>query len=101
MPFEDLVEAASLLLSENGVFAVIIPFKEEENFLELAKEYELFPIKITRVKGTHETQIVRSLLAFRRYELAVLTADELVIEINRHEYTDDYIALTKDFYLKM
>jgi tRNA1Val (adenine37-N6)-methyltransferase len=101
MPFEDLVEAAALLLSENGVFAVIIPFKEEEKFLELAKEYELFPIKITRVKGTHETQIVRSLLAFRRYELAVLTADELVIEINRHEYTDDYIALTKDFYLKM
>jgi tRNA1Val (adenine37-N6)-methyltransferase len=101
MPFEDLVEAAALLLSENGVFAVIIPFKEEEKFLELAKEYELFPIKITRVKGTHETQIVRSLLAFRRYELPVLTADELVIEINRHEYTDDYIALTKDFYLKM
>jgi len=101
MPFEDLVEAAALLLSENGVFAVIIPFKEEEKFLELAKEYELFPIKITRVKGTHETQIVRSLLAFRRYEMAVLTADELVIEINRHEYTYDYIALTKDFYLKM
>ncbi len=101
MPFEYLVEAAALLLSENGVFAVIIPFKEEEKFLELAKEYELFPIKITRVKGTHETQIVRSLLAFRRYEMAVLTADELVIEINRHEYTYDYIALTKDFYLKM
>ena len=101
MPFEDLVEAAALLLSENGVFAVIIPFKEEENFLKLAKEYELFPIKITRVKGTHETQIVRSLLAFRRYELPVLAADQLVIEINRHEYTDDYIALTKEFYLKM
>ena len=101
MPFEDLVESAALLLSENGIFAVIIPFKEEENFLELAKEYELFPIKITRVKGTHKTQIVRSLLAFRRYELSVLSADELVIEINRHEYTDDYIALTKEFYLKM
>ena len=101
MPFEDLVEAAALLLSENGIFAVIITFKEEEKFLELAKEYELFPIKITRVKGTHENQIVRSLLAFRRYELSVLSADELVIEINRHEYTDDYIALTKDFYLKM
>ena len=101
MPFEDLVESAALLLSENGIFAVIIPFKEEENFLELAKEYKLFPIKITRVKGTHKTQIVRSLLAFRRYELSVLSADELVIEVNRHEYTDDYIALTKDFYLKM
>ena len=28
LPFEDLVEATHLLLSENGIFAVIIPFKE-------------------------------------------------------------------------
>ncbi|MEM0541710.1 methyltransferase [Flavobacterium sp. j3] len=101
LPFEDLVEAADLLLSENGIFAVIIPYKEEERFIDLCSEVELFPIKVTRVKGSHSTPIVRSLLAFKRYELAVLEADELVIEINRHEYTDDYINLTKDFYLKM
>jgi tRNA1Val (adenine37-N6)-methyltransferase len=101
LPFKDLVEAADLLLSENGIFAVIIPFKEEERFIDLCAEAELFPVKVTRVKGTHNTPIVRSLLAFKRYELSVLTADELVIEISRHEYTDEYIALTKDFYLKM
>lgn len=101
MPFEELVEAADLLLSENGIFAVIIPFKEEERFIDLCAEVELFPVKVTRVKGSHTTPIIRSLLAFKRYELSVLTADELVIEINRHEYTDDYINLTKDFYLKM
>ena len=101
MPFEELVEAADLLLSENGIFAVIIPYKEEERFIDLCAEVELFPVKVTRVKGSHTTPIVRSLLAFKRYELSVLTADELVIEINRHEYTDDYINLTKDFYLKM
>jgi tRNA1Val (adenine37-N6)-methyltransferase len=101
LPFEDLVEAADLLLSENGIFAVIIPYKEEERFINLCAEVELYPIKVTRVKGSYTTPIVRSLLAFKRYELSVLTADELVIEINRHEYTDDYINLTKDFYLKM
>ena len=101
LPFEDLIEAADLLLSENGIFAVIIPYKEEERFIDLCAEVELFPIKVTRVKGSHKTPIVRSLLAFKRFELSVLTADELVIEINRHEYTDDYINLTKDFYLKM
>ncbi|HQW69144.1 MAG TPA: methyltransferase [Flavobacterium sp.] len=101
MPFEELIEATNLLLSENGIFAVIIPFKEEERFIDLCAEVELFPVKVTRVKGSHTTPIVRSLLAFKRYELSVLTADELVIEINRHEYTDDYINLTKDFYLKM
>lgn len=101
MPFEDLVEAADLLLSENGLFAVIIPYKEEEKFIDLCAEFELYPVKVTRVKGSHKTPIVRSLMAFKRYELSVLTADELVVEINRHEYTDDYINLTKDFYLKM
>ena len=35
MPFEDLIEAADLLLSENGIFSVIIPFKEEDKFLAL------------------------------------------------------------------
>lgn len=101
MPFEDLIEAADLLLSENGTFAVVIPYKEEERFIDLCAEYELYPVKATRVKGSHKTPIVRSLLAFKRYELSVLTADELVIEINRHEYTDDYINLTQDFYSKM
>lgn len=101
MPFEELVEAADLLLSENGIFSVIIPFNEEDRFIELCAEAELFPIKVTRVKGAPNTKIIRSLLAFKRYELAVLTADELVIEISRHEYTPEYISLTKDFYIKM
>ena len=101
MPFEELVEAAVLLLSENGIFSVIIPFNEEDRFIELCAEAELFPIKVTRVKGTPNSKIIRSLLAFKRYELSVLTADELVIEISRHEYTPEYISLTKDFYLKM
>jgi tRNA1Val (adenine37-N6)-methyltransferase len=101
MPFEDLIEAAALLLSENGIFSVIIPFKEEENFLALAKEYELHPIKITRVKGSPTSDIKRSLLAFGRNEIAAIFTDELIIETARHIYTPEYIELTKDFYLKM
>jgi tRNA1Val (adenine37-N6)-methyltransferase len=101
MPFEDLIEAADLLLSENGIFAAIIPFKEEENFLALTKDYELFPVKITRVKGTPTTEIKRSLLAFSRKETIDFPTDELIIETARHIYTPEYIALTKDFYLKM
>jgi tRNA1Val (adenine37-N6)-methyltransferase len=101
MPFEELVEAANLLLAENGIFAVIIPYKEEEKFIALCAEAELYPVKVTRVKGTPTAEIKRSLLAFKRYELSVLTADELVIETARHQYTEAYTALTKDFYLNM
>jgi tRNA1Val (adenine37-N6)-methyltransferase len=42
MPFENLIEAAALFL-ENGIFSVIIPYKEEKRFLDLANEYELYP----------------------------------------------------------
>ena len=101
LPFEDLIEAADLLLSENGVLAVIIPFKEEERFLALANEFKLYPIQITHVKGTPTTEIKRSLLALSRNNIETPTINELVIEIGRHEYTPEYIALTKEFYLKM
>ena len=101
MPFKDLIEAAHLLLSENGIFSVIIPFKEEEKFIALAEECELHPLKITRVKGTPNTKIKRSLLAFSRTELSNFPIDELIIETARHIYTAKYIELTKDFYLKM
>jgi len=101
MPFEDLIEAAALLLSENGIFSVIIPFKEEENFLALAVAQELFPLQLTRVKGTPTSEIKRSLLAFGRNEITNFPIDELIIETARHIYTPEYIALTKDFYLKM
>ena len=101
LPFGDLIEAADLLLSENGIFSVIIPFKEEETFLALAKEYELYPMKITHVKGTTTTEIKRSLLAFSRNNKTDYPIDELIIETARHIYTAEYIELTKDFYLKM
>lgn len=100
LPFEELIEAAALLLSDNGIFSVIIPYKEEERFISMCKELDLFPLKITRVKGTPTAEIKRSLLAFCRIEQTPLI-DELVIEISRHNYTSEYIELTKEFYLKM
>ena len=100
LPFEELIEAAALLLSDNGIFSVIIPYKEEERFVAMCKELDLFPLKITRVKGTPTSEIKRSLLAFCRMEQTPLI-DELVIEISRHNYTSEYIELTKEFYLKM
>lgn len=100
LPFEELIEAADFFLSENGILSVIIPFKEEEKFISICQERKLFPLKITRVKGTPTTEIKRSLLAFSRIE-QLTVIDELIIETARHQYTSEYIELTKEFYLKM
>lgn len=100
LPFDELVEAADFFLSDHGIFSLIVPFKEEDKIISLCKERSLFPLKITRVKGTPTTEIKRSLLAFSRIEQTPLI-DKLVIETARHHYTPEYIELTKDFYLKL
>ena len=100
LPFADLVENAALLLAEEGQFAVIIPFSEEEKFLELAKKVNLFPQRITRVRGTNDSPLKRSLLQLSLSETTV-EEFELIIETSRHQYTPEYIELVKDFYLKM
>ena len=100
LPFDMLIESAQALLSENGIFAVIIPYKEEQNFIQLCESVNLFPLKITRVKGNPNAEIKRSLLAFTRLQQQPLI-NELTIEIERHNYTPEYIELTKNFYLNM
>ena len=100
MPFEHLIDSVSNLLSENGIFSVIIPFKEELNFLDLASKVNLFPKRILHVKGNTKSEIKRSLLEFSFRE-SDIEKTELVIETERHQYTQDYINLTKKFYLKM
>jgi len=100
MPFNHLLESVSTLLAPEGHFSVIIPFNEEEKFIALASNFQLFPNKICRVKGNPESDVKRSLLTFAFSESDTLI-ETLIIETERHQYTDDYINLTKDFYLKM
>jgi len=100
LPFDHLLESISKLLSEDGVFSVIIPFKEETKFITLALEFKLFPNRMLHVKGNPLSDIKRSLLEFS-FTKSNIKIDTLIIETERHQYTQNYIDLTKDFYLKM
>ncbi|WP_417786075.1 tRNA1(Val) (adenine(37)-N6)-methyltransferase [Tenacibaculum sp.] len=100
LSFEELLKGVSKILSDNGKFSTIIPFKEEGGFIELAKNYNLQVNRVCRVKGTPDTEIKRSLLELS-FVKTPIQEEELIIEIKRHQYTEAYINLTKDFYLKM
>jgi tRNA1Val (adenine37-N6)-methyltransferase len=100
LPFDELLEGVTALLSESGIFSTIIPFKEEGHFIKLASQSRLFPKRITRVKGNPSSKRKRSLIEFR-FVKSDVKVDTLTIEVGRHEYTQEYLALTTDFYLKM
>jgi tRNA1Val (adenine37-N6)-methyltransferase len=100
LSFEELISGVVKILSETGNFSVIIPYKEEFRFVDFAFEKKLFLSSICRVKGNPTSEIKRSLLNFS-FEKKEIVEEILIIEKERHQYTEEYISLTKDFYLKM
>lgn len=100
LTYADLLSGTAKLLSKIGTCAFIIPFTEEENFIKIANENGLYLNRVTRVKGTLEAPIKRSLLQFSFSKIEIEETD-LIIEIERHKYTEEYKRLVQDFYIKM
>jgi tRNA1Val (adenine37-N6)-methyltransferase len=100
LPFGHLIEVVNKLLSNIGRFALILPRKEENKFIQLASEKELFPLRICRISGSKNSMEIRSMIEFTRQK-STPQIEQLCIEISRHEYTPEYKKLVKDFYLNM
>lgn len=100
LPLTELIEGAALLLSEKGHFDIIIPNSEEVKAIKIAEDHQLFPDKITRVKGTKDAPVKRSLLSFS-FDNKNPEIKELTLEISRHNYTDEFKKMVSPFYLKL
>ena len=104
--FNDYIESSEYLalidliafLGQNISFRTDL--NARENFIDLANQAHLKLIKLTRVKGTENSEIKRSLMSFS-FHSHEPEISNLIIENSRHNYTKDYIKLTKSFYLKM
>ena len=100
LTFEDLIKNAVKILSEDGKFSLIVPFKEEQEIIRLSNEHSLFLNRKCTVQGNPKSEIKRVLLEFS-FRQAEIISEHLIIEIERHQYTKEYMNLTKNFYLKM
>ena len=100
LPFSDLLHCVARLLSPIGAFSVVLPYKETTAFIQIAAPMRLYPMRILQVQGTPESSIKRSLLLFSFQKTANPLIESLVIEKERHQYTQEYQELTKNFYLK-
>ncbi len=100
LSFKNLLLGVNQTLNEEGSFACILPAETVPDFIQLAKTHQLHVNRICEVRGQPHSPVKRCLLQFSRKPTPVEN-EKLTIEISRHEYTEQYIELTKDFYLKM
>ena len=102
LPNGDLLRCANNLLNKTGKFCVILPYIEGLRFKEMAVTYGLYANRVTSVIGKVGKPVERLLIEFCKEKCDNLKEDELVIQVGgRDEYSEEYINLTRDFYLKM
>ena len=98
LTFEELDKAVCRLLAENGKFALILPVTEFEKYLSLTQLYIVRRCDVYSIEGG---AVKRVMGEFAKQKPTKVAHETLAIEVeNRGEFSAEYRALTKDFYLK-
>jgi len=96
----ELFRISKDLLSENGRLSIIIPSSKRSSFIEGSMENELHLSRQTEVKPNRNKSPHRLLLEVSKIPVKECEYNQIIIEDNlRHVYTEEYISLTKDYYL--
>ena len=100
LSYEDLLEGVSGLLTENGFFTVVIPADVAERVKKIASIKKLYAVRqlnvITKPGGIPKRVLIT--FSFSNQECIV---EELLTELARHQYSEEYMTLTRDYYLNM
>lgn len=98
---DDLAGAATRLLAPAGAIHLVLPGSEAERFAVVAAAHDLHCIRRLLVRPTPELPPERALMSMKRGAAAGCEESSIVIEEGgRHQYSEEYVSLTKDFYLK-
>lgn len=96
----DILKSMNLLLNYNGRLQLIMPYIEGNILIAEASGYGFYCYDMLKIRPLPTSEIRRLILTFGR-ERVRITEKFLTIEHGkRHEFTEEYINLTKDFYLK-
>lgn len=99
LELNEIIDGAEKLLTDNGTLSIILPYIEGVLFITHAAQKGLFCVRQTNVLPKPKREPKRLLLEFQRQKKTLVDQD-LVIELeNRHEYSENYKNLTRDFYL--
>jgi tRNA1Val (adenine37-N6)-methyltransferase len=98
----DLFKHVQKLLKEEGRFAVIFPKSECEVFCSAAKAEGFFPKDVLDVFPQPDYPEIRLMVNFTKKDIGEPDRCDFMIEKSpiRHDYSDEYKKLTKDFFLR-
>jgi tRNA1Val (adenine37-N6)-methyltransferase len=104
LPYEVIIEAATKMLKTDGRLAIVLPADEGEKFISTCEKTTTLRLaRRCRVKTLAGKKEKRYLLEFvNEVDASSTPIEEVLImqETGGLEYTEQYMNLTKDFYLR-
>lgn len=100
LTYETLLQGVAKLLSKEGAFTMVIPADVAEQVKEIAVAYDLYAARqlnvITKPGGSPK----RILITFS-FDKKDCFVEELLTELARHQYSEEYRILTGEYYLHL
>ena len=98
LSYRDIFEFAAERLTEGGRVSLVLPSDQETAVCRYARMCGLHLFRILRIRTVARKSPVRIVAEFARTRCAMPHEDMLTI-MNEGKYTEEYLSLTKDFYL--
>lgn len=98
LPFEDLVEAASRMLGEEGCFSVMLPMSCRDYFTVLCEASSMHLIRQCTVQTVQRKAPKRVLITYSKKRVENVLKESLILQ-DGNEKSEAYKYLARDFYL--
>ena len=98
LSYRDIFEFASERLAENGRVSLVLPADQEAALCRYARMCGLHLFRIMRIRTVERKAPIRIITEFSRQRCQTPAEEPLTI-MNEGKYTQEYLSLTKDFYL--
>ena len=98
LSYRDIFDFATTRLSDNGRVALVLPADQEMAVCRYARMSGLHLLRILRIRTVPRKAPSRMVVEFSRHRVEAPEDTMLTIQ-SEGQYTQEYLSLTKDFYL--
>ena len=100
LTLKNLITIIKTHMNAAGYFAVLLPYYRIKYFEDLAEESNFFLKHKLLIRQTPKHDFFRGILFFSKVRSS-FTINELTIKNKEGNYTNDFVSLLKDYYLRL
>ncbi len=98
LTLENLFKKVDEILRVHGLFQLLMPAFRKQECIDIASMYGFYPTRIADVKQSPRHDSFRVMFSFMK-EKSNLIHEQITIKDHQNNYTEDFSALLKDYYL--